>query len=117
MDSGQTFDSLRESLGGSDARRKRWLSAGAERMRLRRESGARGAEEGLDLGRGAGGGEQVALANAAAGIGEEVTLRVVLDALGDHLEAEAAGEGDQGTRERGVLVIVRQARDQAAVDA
>src|SRR5688500_8764579 len=91
-----------------------WVPAFAGRTS---SGGAAGAEERLELVGGAGGGEELALADAAAGLGEEVALYLGLDALGDHLEVEAAGEGDQRTREAGALGVLRHADDQAAVDA
>src|SRR5919197_1781663 len=83
-------------------------------MRLGRASRA---EERLDFVGGARRGEEIALEHAATSLREEVALRVVLDALGNDVEAQAPRKRNERARKAGAFVVLRDAGDELAVDA
>ena len=61
-------------------------------------------------------GEEVALHRVAAELAQALELDLALDALGDDLQAERAGDLDDGGDDRRVLVLGADAGDERAVD-
>ncbi len=61
-------------------------------------------------------GIQEALPLLATGTKQEIVLGFGLDAFGDGVQVEAAGDGHHGLGDRDVIRVGRQAGDEGAVD-
>src|SRR5699024_402963 len=101
-------------VDGVRARVYRSRQRAGKRPRRSRPSAAR--ELADELAGGQGTIEQVALQVVAAARGEEVALGLGLDALGDHLQAEAVAEGDDGGGDLAVGAVLADVPHEAAVD-
>src|SRR5690606_32343777 len=60
--------------------------------------------------------EVEALRLVAAQVAEEAQLALVLHALGDHLQAEVVGQGDDGADDGGVMLVAADTADETGVD-
>jgi len=92
--------------------RLRWV----DKPGVESASGRIGAQESLQQVRGQGAAEQVALVEVAACAGQQIALFGGFHALGDHFQAQAARQGDDGVHNRGVVGVGEQVAHKALVD-